>query len=597
MPGIIRLLCASGNFVPARFKKLSVISSAITKIDPIYFAAMLNLLSIQNYATVESLEIDFGSGMSVITGETGAGKSIILGALGLTLGDRADKTVIRPGSEKTDLSAEFNTSSNPATEHWLQENDLDAGHEIGLCILRRVVNSDGRSKGYINGSPVTLANLKTLGGMLIDIHSQHEHHSLLLRSTHQLLLDEFGLQQALVASVQNTWKSWQKNFQQIEELSTQSQESSAQFQLIAYQLAELEELALGETELKTLDAEFKKLSHADETLDTLQSALKSCTDDEQNNISRSLVRILCLLKDIPHREKPVDEIITLLDTANIQIEEAVVELRAQLDQFDANPERLDQINRRLTDIHAVARKHKIQPGELAEFTSKLRKQLNRFQCSDEELSALQDKDQALRSEYLEFAQTLSKQRQKAAKKLSSAVNSQLKVLGMVDATLEVKLEKLSSDLPSARGLEASEFLVSTNPGQPAKPLAKVASGGELSRISLAIQVITAQTSNMPALVFDEVDVGIGGGVAKVVGELLRKLGASAQIICVTHQAQVAGQGHQHYFVSKKSTQGNTVTRIDLLDDDQKVRELARMLGGDSYSHESLAHAEQMVVNS
>ena len=416
LPGIIRLLCAAGNIVPASFKKLSVITGAITEIDPIYFTPMLNLLSIQNYATVESLEIEFGSGMSVITGETGAGKSIILGALGLALGDRADKTVIRPGSEKTDLSAEFNTSSNPGAELWLQENDLEAGHETGFCILRRVVNSDGRSKGYINGSPVTLANLKTLGGMLIDIHSQHEHHSLLLRTTHQLLLDEFGLQQDLVASVQNIWKSWQKNFQQIEELSTQSKESSAQSQLIAYQLAELEELALGETELKDLDAEFKKLSHAGATLDSLQSAVKRCTDDEQNNISQSLVHVLGLLKEIPHREKPVEEIITLLDTANIQIEEAVVELRAQLDQFEVNPERLDQINRRLTDIHAVARKHKIQAGELAAFTSELRKQLNRFQCSDEELEALQQKDEALRSEYLESAQSLSKQRKKAAVK-------------------------------------------------------------------------------------------------------------------------------------------------------------------------------------
>ncbi len=574
-----------------------MITGAITDFDPIYFRSMLSLLSIQNYATVESLEIDLGPGMSVITGETGAGKSIILGALGLTLGDRADKTVIRPGSAKADLSAEFDTTGNATARDWLKENDLAAGHEAGFCILRRVVNSDGRSKGYINGSPVTLANLKTLGEMLIDIHSQHEHQSLLLRSTHQLLLDEFALQQDLVSSVQATWKSWQKNFQQIEELTAQSEESSAHSQLIAYQLSELEELALGEDELISLEAEFKKLSYADEILDTLQNALSRCTDNEEGSISQSLVQVLGLLQAIPHREKQVEEIIALLDTANIQIEEAVTELRAQLDQFDANPERLDQVNRRLSDVHGVARKHKIKPAELSEFTCDLAEQLGRLQGSDEELEQLHATDQRLRSEYLAYALELSRQRKTAARKLAHAVNDQLKVLGMVDAVLEVKLEKLPAELPSARGLEAAEFLVSTNPGQPAKPLIKIASGGELSRISLAIQVITAQTSNTPALVFDEVDVGIGGGIARVVGEMLRQLGESAQVLCVTHQAQVASQGHQHYFVSKKSSGDSTVTRIELLDDEEKVREVARMLGGDSYSHESLAHAEQMVVNS
>jgi len=557
---------------------------------------MLNQLIIRNYATAESLDIALRPGMSVLTGETGAGKSVILGALGLTLGDRADKTVIRAGASKTDISAEFETIDNQQARQWLQDNDLESEDQTELCILRRIVNSDGRSKAYINGSPVTLANLKTLGEMLVDIHSQHEHQSLLHKATHQRLLDDFSLQKELVESVYKTWQAWHKNYQKIDALGNVTEEKSAQAQLLAYQLSELDELALGEGELTTLEAEFKQLSNADDTVATLQDVLAICSDNEEQSISKSLNHVITSLNELPHREPTIDAIIGLLDTASIQVEEAVTELRAQVDQLEPRPERLEQINQRLATIHSIARKHKVKPDQLLELIQQLRRQLGGFQLSDEELEKLQQDDTKLRASYSKLATRLSKHRQQAAKKLVNSVNKQLAVLGMPDARLDIQLHGLDASVPAAKGLESIEFLISTNPGQPAKPLAKIASGGELSRISLAIQVITAKTSSTPALVFDEVDVGIGGGVAKSVGSLLRQLGETAQVICVTHQAQVAGQGHHHYFVTKKSTKQYTATYINKLDDEAKIKEVARMLGGEEYSDESLAHAEKMVVN-
>lgn len=564
-------------------------------IDPIYCEPMLHQLSIQNYATVDQLEIEFQSGMSVITGETGAGKSIILGALGLTLGDRADKTVVRSGATKTDICAEFETSRIEVAKSWLEEHDLESD-DSSICILRRVVNSDGRSKGYINGSAVTMANLKELGEMLLDIHSQHEHQSLLQRSTHQKLLDEFGVDKKLREQLSSTFKQWQQNFNELDELSKQSEEYSAQTQLLSYQLSELDELNLGEDEVSSLEAEFKKLNSADETLTGVGTALSLCQENEDQSVLSLMHSAVNALRELPNKTERIDSIISLLESSEIQLSEAVSDLRSFQDEFEANPERLEQINRRLSELHSIARKHKIKPDELEKVIEDLRKQLGRFQNSDEELEKLEANDKLLREQFATIAKEVSKQRLKSAKKLAKQINEQLELLGMPHARLEVSLSTKENDNPSPIGFETIEFLVSTNPGQNAKPLIKIASGGELSRISLAIQVITAQTSQIPSLVFDEVDVGIGGGVAKVVGELLRKLGERTQILCVTHQAQVAGQANHHFFVSKSSEKKSTLTQIKQLSNDAVIKEIARMLGGDDYSDESLAHAEQMVAS-
>ena len=557
---------------------------------------MLQQLSIQNYATVDTLEIDFKAGMSVISGETGAGKSIMLGGLGLTLGDRADKGIVRTGAKKADICAAFDISNIPAAQKWLSKNDLEEESDSGSCLLRRVVNADGRSKGYINGSPVTMASLKSLGEMLLDIHSQHEHQSLLHRATHQRLLDDFCVSAKHLAAMQATYKQWQKNAQMIEALSNRSQEDSAQTQLLSYQLTELDELGIAVDEVPKLEAEFKSLNHADETVASVHSALTHCGGDDEKNATAALHQALTALNELPEKNARLTSIIELLESASIQLIEAVSDLRAFADEFEANPERLEQVNTRLGLLHAIARKHKVKPNELVQVITDLRQQLNLIKNSDAELEKLEATDKQLRVDYLKSAGEISKQRKKGSSKLAKQVNEQLKQLGMPHASLEVQLLATQKDKPAANGLEVVEFLVSTNPGQAAKPLIKIASGGELSRISLAIQVITAQTSHIPSLVFDEVDVGIGGGVAKVVGQLLRQLAQRTQILCVTHQAPVAGQGHHHFFVSKFTKAGSTLTQITELSETEIVREVARMLGGEDLSDESLAHAEKMVAS-
>ena len=558
---------------------------------------MLQQLSIQNYATVDSLEIEFKTGMSVITGETGAGKSVILGALGLALGDRAEKAVLRGGANKAEICAQFDASGIRVAQHWLTDNDLESNDDSGTCILRRVVNGEGRSKGYINGSPVTMANLKTLGEMLIDIHSQHEHQSLLQRLTHQRLLDDSSVDKKQLDQLHSSQKQWQQNFQKIQELSRQSEEHSAQSQLLAYQLSELDELAIEDNEATHLETEFKSLNHADEIISSVQTALDLCNERDDQNVTTLMHQAIAVLRDLSEKNQQLNNIIQLMETAEIQLNEAVSDLHAFHESFDANPQRLEQVNARLSELHAIARKHRVKPEQLSEVIASLRQQLDRIQNSDEELAQLQANDALLRSQYLKIAKDVSAQREAGAIKLASQVNTQLHQLGMPDAKLEVCLQPNSSEHPSENGLEVVEFLICTNPGQPPGPLRKIASGGELSRISLAIQVITAKTSQTPSLVFDEVDVGIGGGIAKVVGELLRELGARTQILCVTHQAQVAGQGHHHFLVSKHSSDNSTVTQIDALKSEDIVREVARMLGGEEYSDESLAHAEQMVASS
>ncbi|MEX2468254.1 MAG: DNA repair protein RecN [Pseudohongiellaceae bacterium] len=558
---------------------------------------MLQLLSIRNYATVERLEIEFDAGMTVITGETGAGKSIILGALGLTLGDRADKTVIRPGANKVDISAEFTLRNSRAAAAWLEENDLEAGEDAEVCLLRRVISSEGRSRAYINGSTVTLANLRTLGEMLLDIHSQHEHQSLLQRATHQRLLDDYAVDAKLLQKLHSTWRQWQQNHQALSDLSTRAEENSAESQLLSYQLGELEEMGIADDEIARLDAEFKTLSHADDTLDAISRALNLLKEDDETNAAALLHQARAAMQQLPEVPQRVQAVLDMLETAAIQLDEASGDLRDYYDEFDADPERLEAVNARLSALHSLARKHRIAPEELPALIRELREKLDRLENSDAELERLQATDKLLREQFRQLAGDVGKQRRRGAGKLADAVNEQLHSLSMPHARLEVSLTPSRGDTPQQSGLETVEFLVSTNPGQAPQPLNKIASGGELSRISLAIQVITARTSQVPSLVFDEVDVGIGGGVARVVGELLRQLGEHTQILCVTHQAQVASLGNQHFLVSKHSDGKSTASRITRLEGDDVVREVARMLGGESFSEESLAHAQQMVAGS
>jgi DNA repair protein RecN (Recombination protein N) len=463
------------------------------------------------------------------------------------------------------------------------------------------VADDGRSRAWVNGFPVTLQVLKEIGEMLIDIHSQHEHQSLLNRATHLRLLDEFLGETALLDSVRRLSRDWRRNQDQLEALRQRSLDASAQVALLGFQLKELDDLDLQDGELIQLQAEYRHLSSADSMLATARQVLEVCSESDEQNLLSGLHHALGLLQELGARTDALAPVGELLNTATIQIEEAVSELRRTVDHFDANPQRLEQINQRLADIQLQARKHKVRAEDLPELRKRLSEQLSGYEHNDEALANCTAQDQQLRKDYLHHARQLSALRTRAATSLSAQINTQIAELGMSNARLSIALSPTGSDALSAHGLETVEFLVSTNPGQEPRPLIKIASGGELSRISLAIQVITAQTSATPTLVFDEVDVGIGGGVARAVGRLLRQLGERGQVLCVTHQAQVASQGHQHFFVSKAGAPGDAErvgTRIRTLTREEQVLEIARMLGGESeeqgFTPESLAHAEEML---
>lgn len=553
---------------------------------------MLVHLSVHNYAIVEHLDLELDRGMSVITGETGAGKSIMLDALGLTLGDRADSGVVRPGADKADILATFDLQHIPEARAWLAERDLEGD---GPCILRRVITAEGRSRSYINGTPCPQGDLKALGELLIDIHSQHEHQSLLKPDTHRRLLDEFAGVTDLARQVQLAAQRWRQTRQELEHLSNSGDEQRARHQLLSYQLEELETLSLGENELEELEQEHKNLTNAETLLTICRQVVEQCSESDSGNVLNALTASLNRLSSINSHSGSLGEATDLLASAQIQVEEAVGELNRFIDHFDADPSRLQYLEERLDTIYTLARKHRVQPTEVAALQQKLLDELETLNANDENIERLANELTSYSRHYHECARELSNLRSLAATRLSSAVEEEIQRLGMPGGRFLIELRSQSSNDPSPHGLEQVELLVSANPGQPLKALAKVASGGELSRISLAIQVITAQTSRVPTLVFDEVDVGIGGPTAEIVGQLLRRLGERGQVLTVTHLPQVAAQCHQHLFVHKVRESETTRTAVSKLSKKERIEEVARMLGGIDLTKESLAHAKKMVV--
>jgi DNA repair protein RecN (Recombination protein N) len=553
---------------------------------------MLVHLSVHNYAIVEHLDLELARGMSVITGETGAGKSIMLDALGLTLGDRAEPGVVRPGADKADILASFDLADIPEASAWLAERDLDSA---GPCILRRVITAEGRSRGYINGTPCPLGDLKALGELLIDIHSQHEHQSLLKTDTHRRLLDEYAGAGDLSRQVQMAAQRWRQTHQELEHLRNSGDEQRARHQLLSYQLEELENLALGEHELDELESEQKNLTNAEALFGICRQVIDLCSESDSGNVLSALTASLNRLGATNNPPHALGEAAGMISSAQIQVEEAVGELNRFLDHFDADPARLQYIDERLDTIYTLARKHRIQPGELAHMHQTLLDEIETLNANDESIERLGDELASYARHYQEKARELSELRQQAAQSLATAVEAQIQRLGMPGGRFSIELRPHGSNSMQPHGLEQVELMVSANPGLPLKALAKVASGGELSRISLAIQVITAQTSRVPTLVFDEVDVGIGGPTAEIVGQLLRRLGERGQVLTVTHLPQVAAQGHHHLFVHKVRGSDETRTAVSSLNKNERVEEVARMLGGIDLTKESLAHAKKMVV--
>lgn len=554
---------------------------------------MLVHLAVNNYAIVDHLELELDQGMSVITGETGAGKSIMLDALALTLGDRADSGAVRPGADKADILATFDISDIPEAAQWLSQRDL--ANDEAQVILRRVVTAEGRSRGYINGSPCPQQDLKALGEMLIDIHSQHEHQSLLKTDTHRRLLDEYAGAGDLARQVQLAAQRCRQTEQALKQASETNDEQNARIQLLSYQLEELDNLSLQDGELDQLEGEQRQLANADLIMQSCQQIINICSENDSGSVLQALTSSLSRLGGLKEHGRSLDEAHDLLSGAQIQVEEAVGELTRYLDHFEADPQRQQQVEERLGAIHDLARKHRVNADQLPVLQQQLIDELEQIQQHGADKERLADELEAYREHFQALAGKLSTTRSKASTRLAKAVTGEIQQLGMPGGQIKVELHPLKLNQYPLQGLENVEFLVSANPGQPAKPLAKVASGGELSRISLGIQVITAQTSRVPTLVFDEVDVGIGGPTAEIVGKLLRQLGERGQVLTVTHLPQVAAQGHHHLFVRKDQKRGSTRTCIDRLNQEGRVHEVARMLGGVDLTEESLAHARKQLA--
>ena len=549
---------------------------------------MLTQLTIHNFAIVDHLELDFSSGMTAITGETGAGKSILLDALALCLGARADASSVRADTERAELTARFEITRLPEAKAWLNARELGSEE----CLLRRVVSSQGRTRAWINGTPCTLAEMKALGGMLIDIHAQHAQQSLLHTTHHLKLLDEFAGTHEQLLSVREAWKEWQHLRKRLCQRQEDGDALQARRQLLRYQVDELDSLALQDDEINTLEAEQARLAHAEQTLSHIEAASRLCTDDSHGALSQLNQALACLAELPEHDAAALANTLTMLEEARIQLEEAQSELGHHASNVELDPTRLQAVNERLSDAYHIARKHHVMPDEVPALHRRLQHELSELEGSDDDIEHLTQRAQDMQDHWRQLARSLSHQRQRHAPAFSREVQQQLAFLGMGKATFEVSVTSL--DTAQADGLDHIQFLISANPGQPTRPLARVASGGELSRISLAIQVVAAQHSTMPTLVFDEVDVGISGATAEIVGQLLRQLSQNGQIFCVTHLPQVAAQAHQHLHIEKHSSRDTTRTHMVPLDESGRIQELARMLGGIHLSEHTLAHAREML---
>ncbi|MDF1764057.1 MAG: DNA repair protein RecN [Oleibacter sp.] len=556
---------------------------------------MLATLSVHNFALVDQMTLEFGAGMTVISGETGAGKSILLDALGVALGQRADANWVRRGSNKAEVSAAFD--NNPIAIAWLEANELPVDDEI---ILRRSITAEGRSRGFINGRSASASDLRDLAKCLIDVHSQHAHQRLLEKDSARGIVDAYAQLTTEANQLADHWRTWKRSAKQLTTLRNSSGELLAQRQLLAYQVEELRDLAPQEHELEDLEAEHKRLSNAEHTILSGQSAIAASSGDDSGNgdsdaASQLIYQSLQRLDDIDDKHPLLEEARDLLTQARIQVDEAMQSLEQYLSNIDINPHRLQQLESRLSSYYTMARKHQIHPEALYDYWQNQEQALASLSLSDEDLEALEREVSAHETTYREGARSLGEKRRKAAVKLDKAIMGHFESLALNNARFTTRFTELDTKQANANGSDDIWFEVQTNPGMPAGPLGKVVSGGELARISLAIQVVTAATTETPCLIFDEVDVGIGGGTAERVGRLMRQLGKQSQIMCVTHQPQVAAQAHQHFQVSKVSGDKATHTRIRELKGNQRSEEVARMLGGVEITSQTLAHASEMLA--
>ena len=552
---------------------------------------MLNQIYIRNFAIIDQLELDLNSGMSVMTGETGAGKSILVDALGLVLGDRADSDAVRHGAERAEICAYFNISTLKSVQQWLKQNDLDDESE---CVLRRIISAEGRSRGYINGSPAPLQQLKELGEMLVDIHGQHQHQSILKPDIQRHLLDDYAGNKALVEQIANIYQDWKHTTQQLETLRQNARQKDARLELLRFHTQELEALNLTTEELSQLDEEQRRLANAGQLVQQCGNALNTLHENDETSALSLINQHLAELEVLRQLDPQLAGVCDMLNEASIQIQEGCNELRQYVDRLELDPERLDSVEQRLGSIHDMARKHHVEPEALPELLTNFSEELAQLENVDIELDTLEKQIAELQQQYLEIAAKLGQKRSKAATKLAKQVTGIIQALGMPSGKFKISLTPRKDQTPHRHGQESICFEIAANPGQPAKALSKVASGGELSRISLAIEVLLCNGQQIPTLIFDEVDTGIGGAVAESVGQQLRALGNSHQVLCVTHLPQVAALGHHHFQVNKMVKKQQTRTQIVELDRQARQDEIARMLGGTEITTQTRAHAKEMI---
>lgn len=555
---------------------------------------MLTHLVIHRLAVLEHLELSFKPGMSVFTGETGAGKSILIDALGLTLGERAESSLIRPGHTSAEVSAFYDIERLPHVQQFLTDHGLSSPGQPE-CIIRRTLTDEGRSRAYINGHAVPVQQLRELGEHLITLHSQHQHHALLKPSYQVALLDAYANHPELIKRVQSEYQQLQaaeKEYQQLLGLQTQTEKLA----LLEYQLQELEELKLSPNEFRTLEIEHKQLNHAERWALECDAILEATAQDSQNDhrpsilvgLQQNIAKLKALSLEAPHLKNCFE----LFNSAAIALEEGISELSTLKESISSDPERLAWVDARIGQIFNLARKHRVNPESLLEHQETIAEEALKLKHLEASLQGIDEKLQTIKKRYRKEAKALSESRKIAANTLIQKILERIRHLDMLHGQFDIHLQHTENF--SSIGSDDIEFMVSLNPGHPLQPLRKIASGGELSRISLAIQVITAEQMTIPTLIFDEVDVGVSGKTAEIVGKLLRALGERTQVLCVTHLPQVAAQGHHHYKVAKLQTDQSTTTHIEKLKDSDKVSEVARLLGGINITKNTLKYAKEML---
>ncbi len=549
-------------------------------------------LQIRDFAIVDRIELEFADGMTVLTGETGAGKSILVDALGLVLGERGSAKLVRDGAKRAEFAAEFDVAALPAVSDWLEEQALDLD---GDCLLRRVINADGRSRAFINGNAIPVSQLKALGELLLDIHGQHFHQSLGRKDVQRNLLDHYGGLLDDRAGVATHYIEWQTLAERVEALLSAESDRASRLDLLTFQLNELDTLALQDGEIGDLATERARLQNSGKLAEGVGSALAVLYDADVGNANSLIADALRSMEQLAEYDDSLASVAEMLSSAGIQVSEAADTLRRYGESIDMDPARRDWVEERLDAIQAISRKHRVEPEQLPELTEQLRTEHDELSHAEERGRELEEQAAVARSAFLENAGRLSAARQRAAKSFAKAVTEAMHGLGMPGGVFEVALNSLDADAAKPWGLDDVEFLISANPGQAPQSLAKVASGGELSRMSLAIQVIASDGSAIPTMVFDEVDSGVGGGVAEMVGRRLQELGATRQVLCVTHLPQVASLADQHFRISKVTDGKSTRTQVYGLGKDERIEELARMLGGVEITRKTLEHAAEMLA--